>query len=562
MMPSSPVHFDSVGGMLRFLRRRARLSQRELSIAVGFSESHVSRIENNERPIDRTTLLALFVPVLHIQNEPALIDRLLVLCERNRTVLKAPAQTGSLTAADSTTLAVSNRLPTQLTSFIGRREELDEICDLLRNGETRLITLTGAGGCGKTRLALRVAENFALEVVHGVWWVELAALTDPQLLLRTVATTFDLTESPDHPFLSALTEYLRPRPALLILDNCEHLVDGVARLADALLRACAQLQILATSREILAVPGETIFRVQPLSLPPALPGGQPAKEEVEAYDAISLFVARAQATRQTFLMTDQNAPAIAHICQRLDGIPLGIEMAAAWVNLLRPEEIAERLAQDFDLLMSGNRTVLPRHQTLIAAIEWSHNLLSEPEQVLLRRLSVFRGGWNLEAAEGVAGEMAPLAHNETLTLLQRLVNQSMVVVDRYTGSTTRFRLLETVRDHAYQKLMAAGEEQQVRSLHLAYFSRLTQKTGHDAPSQDQRNGLAALELEEENLRSALDWSHSQPIAEEELRLAAALGPFWQRRGYYVEGCRRLTAALARNPKATPVRAQALLWAGA
>ncbi|MFZ2615902.1 MAG: AAA family ATPase, partial [Anaerolineae bacterium] len=261
----------SLGELLRFLRRRARLSQRELSIAVGYSESHISRIENNERPVDRASLLALFVPAVEIENEPETIARLLALCEQAQPLpaSSSPAPVPSRPGAEPQPVP-PNRLPVQLTSFIGRVEELAELRELLAEGQTRLLTLTGAGGCGKTRLALRVGEGMAHAYSHGVWLVELAALTDPRLLVREVASTFDLQENAERPLLAALTDFLRPRQALLILDNCEHLVDAAAHLAAALLQVCPDLRILATSRENLAVPGEIVYPVQPLALPPAL----------------------------------------------------------------------------------------------------------------------------------------------------------------------------------------------------------------------------------------------------------------------------------------------------
>ncbi|MBI3958841.1 MAG: XRE family transcriptional regulator, partial [Chloroflexi bacterium] len=261
------------GELLKFLRRRARLSQRELSIAIGYSESHISRIENNERPIDRSSLLALFVPALDIQNEPETIARLLALCEQAQP-LPADNPPGPVLSqpAPGAQPANRNHLPAQLTSFVGRREEVAELRDLLADRQTRLLTLTGAGGCGKTRLALRVGEEMAHAYSHGVWLVELAPLADPQLLVREVASTFDLRESTDHPLLSALADFLHPRQALLILDNCEHLVDMAAHLAATLLQACPTLQILATSRENLAIPGETNYPIHPLALPPALRG--------------------------------------------------------------------------------------------------------------------------------------------------------------------------------------------------------------------------------------------------------------------------------------------------
>ncbi len=557
----------SLGELLRFLRRRARLSQRELSIAVGYSESHISRIENNERPVDRASLLALFVPALEIENEPETIARLLALCEQAQPLPAAtlPAPVPSRPGAEPQP-APPNRLPVQLTSFIGRAEELAELRELLADDQTRLLTLTGAGGCGKTRLALRVGEEMAQAYRHGVWLVELAALTDPRLLVREVVSTFDLQENAERPLLAALTDFLRPRQALLILDNCEHLVEEAARLAAALLPACPDLRILATSRENLAVPGEIVYPVQPLALPPALRGGRPGRADVEGYDAIRLFVERARAALRGFALSDQNAPAVARICQRLDGIPLGIELAAAWLPLLSPKEIAARLERNLDLPAGGRRTLLPRHQTLAAAIAWSYHLLSGEEQALLRRLSIFGGDWSLEAAEEIAGELPPLTQADVLGLLRRLINKSLVTVERSAEGGTRYRFLEAIREFARQRLAESGEEAALADRHLAWFVTLAERAEPRLKSAQQLFWLAALDQEQENLRAALSHSLARGSVEEGLRLVGALGHFWEMRYHLVEGGRwgagLLDAAQGRSELIhSPWRAKALFTAG-
>ena len=444
--------------------------------------------------------------------------------------------------------APGNHLPIQLTSFIGRKEELVDVCDLLRTRQTRLVTLTGAGGCGKTRLALRAGEALAEEYAHGAWLVELAALSDPQLLPNAVAAAFDLGESADHPLFSVLSDFLRSRQTLLILDNCEHLVQAVAPLAEALLRACPQLQILATSRETLGVAGEVAFCVQPLALPPAQRGVQPPRSAVEEYDAIQLFVERARTAQRTFALTDQNAAAVARICQRLDGIPLGIELAAGWVNLLRPEEIASRLEENFNLLMGSTRTVLPRHQTLCAAIEWSYNLLPEIERLLLRRLSVFAGGWALEAAETVTSCPpdcpTPLTTKHVLSKLSQLVNKSLVAVEQSAEIEARYRMLEPIRVYLREKLAEAGEEPQLRDRHLAYHVALVEAAEPELKAHHQLIWLARLDQEQDNIRGALSWSLSQRKAAEGLRLVGALGQYWEMRFNLGEGGRWCEAVLA------------------
>lgn len=526
----SPASFATFGELLKFLRRRAQLSQLELSIAVGYSEAQISRLETNQRRPDRASVLALFVPALGIQRDPAVIERLVALCAEPAGAVKEEHPRG--------------RLPAALTSFIGRREEIAEICQMLRRNETRLVTLTGAGGCGKTRLALAVAEALASNYPHGVGLAELAPLSDPHLAVKTVAAAFGLGENSDRPLLGTLTDHLRPRRALLILDNCEHLIETAAELTATLLRGCPQLHILATSRETLSIPGEMDYRVQPLALPPLRQGERPLRAMVEGYDAISLFVERAATARRGFALLDQNAPAIARICRRLDGIPLALELAAAWVALLTPEQIAERLDEDFALLAGAQRGVVPRHQTLTAAIEWSYNLLTDTERALLRRLSIFNSGWNLEGAESVAGGLPPLATIETLALLQRLVSKSLVVVEHPPEGEPRYRLLETIRAYTREKLAASGEEAEVRDRCLNYLVALAERADPELRSARQMTWLARLDLELDNLRAALDWSLTPENAGAALRLVAALGHYWEMRSDLVEGGRWCDAALA------------------
>ncbi len=535
MNHSTLASYRSTGELLKVLRRRARLSQRELSIAVVYSESHISRLENNERPLDKSALLALFVPALQMQDQPETIERLLTLCAQNRTNL--PDEPAVPLPPSDIPAPGPSHLPAQLTSFIGRGEEITDLCAWLADPQTRLLTLTGAGGSGKTRLALRVGEEMAPFYRHGVWLVELAALADPQLLVKAAASVFNLRESVDGSLLSSLADFLRPRQALLILDNCEHLVDVAAHLAATLLQACPGLQILATSRETLAIPGEVNYPVYPLALPPALLGGQPGRADVEGYDAIRLFVERARVALRGFALQDQNAPAIARICQRLDGIPLGIELAAAWLPLLSPEQIAARLEHNFDLPMGGHRTLQPRHQTLAAAIEWSYNLLSQEERALLRRLSVFSGGWTLEAAEEITGELPPLAQADVLGTLQRLVSKSLVVVERSAEGKIRYRFLEAIREYARQQLARSGEETLLHERHLAWFVALAERAEPRLKSPQQLFWLAVLDQEQENVRAALGYTLSAASIEAGLRLAGALGHFWEMRFHVAEGSR-------------------------
>jgi predicted ATPase/DNA-binding CsgD family transcriptional regulator len=459
-----------------------------------------------------------------------------------------------------------HNLPRQLTSFVGRERELAAVRAAL--AAHPLVTLTGPGGGGKTRLALRAAAA-ALGTDgapggalyrDGVWWVDLAPLADPALVAQAVVAALGLREPPGRPHLATLTEHLRTRRLLLVLDNCEHLVGACARLADALLRAAPGLRVLATSRESLSVPGESVYRVPPLAAPD--PGDLPPIERFGDYDAVRLFVERARLTRPDFALTDQNAAAVAQVCRRLDGIPLAIELAAARVRILAVEQIAARLDDRFRLLSGGSPAALPRQQTLAAALDWSHDLLSEPERVLLRRLAVFAGGWTLEAAEQV-GAGGEIGAGEVLDLLTRLADKSLVDVGDELAGETRYRLLETIREYAREKLKAAGEAAALRRRHRDWYLALAERADPELVGRDQAVWMDRLEAERDNLRAALEWGQTDPDgAEAQLRLAGALGHFWAVRGHDAEGRAWLADALARPGERAPgARAGALAAAG-
>src|SRR5918912_25551 len=347
-------------------------------------------------------------------------------------------------------------LPSALSSFVGREEELTEVKRLLEHN--RLLTLTGSGGCGKTRLALAAASEVVEGFEDGVWMVELASLAEPSLVPQAVASTLGVRERPGSSLNEALSDYLRTRKLLLILDNCEHLIEACAELAEAWLHSCPGLRLLATSREALGITGEIAWPVPSLSLPDLR--RLPDIESLYRYESARLFVERTAAVRPNFTLTQQNAPAVAQVCYRLDGIPLAIELAAARMKVLSVEEISGRLGDSFGLLAAGSRTALPRQRTLHATMDWSHELLGRKERVLFRRLSVFASGFTLEAAESVcAGE--ELQRDEVLELLSGLVDKSLVVAQDPDG-TARYRLLETIRQYGREKLEEAGEGERVR----------------------------------------------------------------------------------------------------
>jgi predicted ATPase/class 3 adenylate cyclase len=365
--------------------------------------------------------------------------------------------------------AFAHNLPVQLTRFIGREREMADVKRLL--AASHLLTLTGSGGCGKTRLALQVAADLLEEYTDGVWLVELAALTDPALVAQTVVSALGAREEPSRTPAQTLLEYLRPKHLLLVLDNCEHLLAACAQLADTSLRSCPNLRVLASSREGLGVAGEQTYRVPSLSVPDA--EHLPSLERLQEFEAVQLFAARAALSQPTFAVTAANARAVVQVCRRLDGIPLAIELAAARVKALPVEKVAERLDDRFRLLTGGSRTALPRQQTLRALIDWSYDLLTETERKLLRRLSVFAGGWTLEAAEAVCSGDG-LDEWEVLDLVTTLVDKSLVQYEAGEGEA-RYRLLETVRQYARDRLLESGEADVARGRQLDWCLALAER---------------------------------------------------------------------------------------
>ncbi len=430
-----------------------------------------------------------------------------------------------------------HNLPLQLTSFIGREKEIAEVQAMLRKTPGRLVTLTGSGGVGKTRLTLQAAASLLESFPDGAWLVELAPLTDPARLPSAAAAVLDVHETPGRPASVALRDYLRTKRLLLILDNCEHLAEACAGLAARLLQASPGLHIMATSRERLGVEGETTFHVPSLSIPGA--HERMDLKAVSQYEAVRLFIERAQSDSPGFTLTEDNAQVIAQICQRLDGIPLAIELAAARTRLLSVGQIATRLDDAFRLLTGGSRTALPRHQTLRASIDWSYNLLTPQEQSLLRALSIFAGGWTLEAAEAVC------ADRNVLDGLGQLVDKSLVIAMQRTGSEgTRYRMLETIRQYAGEKLASLGEDGLAHDRHLAYFLQLAERIEPEMHGRHQKARLDQLEEELDNLRLALGWA-LQTDLEAELRLATAMMWFWLIHTRNLEGLEWLEQGLAR-----------------
>jgi non-specific serine/threonine protein kinase len=439
----------------------------------------------------------------------------------------------------------------------------------------RLLTLTGAGGIGKTRLALAVADaSSAAGEVERVAFAALAPLESPASVPQVVATALGVRMQSGRPLLEALAAAVGGRAVLLVLDNCEHLVEACAALAEALLGACSRLRVLATSREPLGIAGEVVWRVPSLRLPEgavapgaaSLPGDARSASvgRLADVEAVRLFVERARAVRPGFAVTAANAPAVAEVCRRLDGIPLALELAAARVRALAVEQIAVRLDDRFRLLVGGSRTALPRQRTLGAALEWSYQLLGPAERALLCRLAVFAGGWCLEASEAV-GAGDPVEPDDVLDLLTGLVDKSLVLAEAEAdagGDEVRYSLLETVRQFAADRLGEAGETGAARDRHLAWVAGWAERTTPRLVGHDQLRWLRRLALEHDNFRAALEWCRAQGDAATELRLAGALGRFWHLHGPSSEGRAWLRHALEHNPPSpSPVRALALNWAG-
>jgi len=449
----------------------------------------------------------------------------------------------------------TNNLPAQLGQFIGREKELAHIKQCL--AQHRLVTLTGSGGIGKTRMAIQAARELLAEYPHGGWLAELAPVADPRLVPQAVAAVWEVREEQGRPLQVTLVDYLREKALLLVLDNCEHVIDASSQLAGTLLQRCPGLRILASSREALGVEGEFVMVVPSLSLPPA---GPASRETLESSEAVRLFVSRAATALPGFELTDANAAAVAQVCCRLDGVALALELAAARVKALRVEQIAARLDDAFHLLTGGSRAALPRQQTLRATMDWSHALLSEAERACFRRLAAFAGGWTLEAAEAVcAGDRVETF--DVLDLLAQLENKSLVVIEREPGQEARYRLLETIRQYAWERLQEAGEEEQSRTRHLATYCRLAQAVEPKLYGAQQLEGLAQLDAEQSNIRAALEWGLENG-QEAGAQLAAALFWYWHLRTVWADGYVWLQRALAAASGGTkPLRALLLSRAG-
>jgi predicted ATPase len=451
--------------------------------------------------------------------------------------------------------ALRTNLPQALTSFVGRARELAQVRDQARRA--RMVTLVGPGGTGKTRLMIEAASALLDRFPDGVWLVELAAIADPAQLAQAIAVSLSARAEGNVPALTVVQAALVEKKTLLLLDNCEHIVDEAARIAEALLRALPQLHILATSREPLATEGEVVHRVPSLSVPEPDTHGIAAILESEA---VRLFVERAQAAAPSFTLSERNAEVVAHVCERLDGIPLALELAAARLGALSIDELASRLHDRFHLLTGGRRTALPRQRTLRALIDWSYDLLSEDERAVLMTIAVFAGGFTLGAAESIRDTAAPITKS-VVDALERLVQKSLLIADLDHGSETRYRLLETIREYATEKLIEAGRANDARRRHFDYFLALAERAEPELRTPRVLEWLERLEADHDNLRAALDWA-ADADPRGHARLAGALHEFWDARGHFAEARTRLERAIMLHTTEDASRLKALLGCGA
>jgi non-specific serine/threonine protein kinase len=607
MGPPEPVRITTPSGhrprwsaVLRALREARGVTIDGWGARLGVSRKTVQRWERGERVPDPGAEASILTychdaglfrtyvhgPLAGMNLTPELLQDL--LAEARWRVDRGPieaAPSGNPIAGVQVTdtphanaQAPPSNLPIHLTSFVGRQREIAVVRRV--QAETRLLTLTGAGGCGKTRLALALADELLWAYPHGVWFIDLAPLADSALLPQLVASALAVRPAGRQPVVEAVIDAIRDRNLLLLLDNCEHLLPRCAELAETLLRACPGMAIVATSRTSLGIGGEVVWRVPPMSVPsstfqiPREPG--PFVEtgtlnlELEQADAVRLFVERARLQRPEFAATPADGATIVEICRRLDGMPLAIELAAARISVLSVGQIAARITDRFRLLTGGGRTALPRHQTLRGAMEWSFDLLSGQERAMLRALSVFAGGFPLDAAEAVCtsasvdGESTIISAADVLDMLARLVDHSLVIAEEHAGES-RYRLLETVRQYAAEHLERSGESVDVRARHRDWCLALARRAAPEMEGRpDQLHWLNRLETEHDNIRAALAWSMERDDIEAGLLLAGELWLFWEFRGHLAEGSAWLTELLkraSRKPIAMSSRAHALLGAG-
>ena len=528
----------SFGGWLRKQRRTLDLTRQALADQVGCAEVTVRRIEAGTLKPSRE-LAGIILERLGI---PA--------SERSQWIAFARGVSGFPYPPLPESNDPKSNIPAALTTFVGREKEQKQVIGLIRRH--RLVTLTGSGGVGKTRFAIKVGEQLLENYPDGIWLAELAPLNDSTLLPQTVATLFGLKAQSGISHIELLINFLGTKSTLLILDNCEHLVDASAHLADTLLKNCPDLKILATSREPLGTAGEALYRLPSLGVPDL----KFRFEAMRECESVQLFEERVQLVQFDFSLTPDNAASVARICRRLAGIPLAIELAAAKVRVFSPAQIAKQLEKSFNLLAGGPRTALPRHQTLRASIDWSWSLLTESEQRLMRQLAVFAGGWTLEAAQAVCD-------GEVFHLLNSLLTRSLLVRKQISENNDRYSFHEIIRQYSREKLFETDEATHMRDRHLNYFIQLAEQGFKELQGANDLVWIEKLEMEHDNLRAALGWSLESPNVDPQkaLRLSGSLQDFWDWRGYTSEGYQWTSRALKNAPD-SPTREHCRAFVGA
>src|SRR5215207_1672199 len=492
----------SFGRWLYNRRRSVDLTRQALANQVGCAEITLRRIENDTLKPSKELALILLEKLGIPKNE---YPRWL---EFARGLTGNPEQ-----SYDSLSTKQTTNLPSLLTSFIGREKEQADVISLVT--KHRLVTLLGMGGIGKTSLAWQVGHKLLKDYPHGVWFIALDALNNPVLVPQTVAAVFELRELGDRSSTEMLTNRFREKTVLLILDNCEHVLTGCAQLSIALLANCPNLKILATSREMMNVAGEAAYQIPSLPMPDQ---DELSLEKLTENESIRLFTERASLVLESFVLTRENVPTVVDICRRADGIPLAIELAAACVNFLQVTEILDQLRESFALLYSDHQVTMSHHQTLQASLDWSWSLLNEAEQKCMRQLSVFAGGWTLEAAQAVCDE-------DVLGLTSALVKKSLIKVDQVAGRATRYRFHEMVRQYLYKKLLEAGEEATIRLRHLEYFLHFSERAEPALRGPQQMEWYSRINDDRDNLRVALEQAARTDL-EAGLYLSGRLANFW------------------------------------
>lgn len=547
----SPDSFSSFGELLRYLRKRAELSQRELALYVGYHYSYMSRIENNEYVPNSAMLMARFIPALGLEKEPAWTRRLLDLAMSGgrRASIRSENSSGLSDVKDESEMVetdlTSVSFPVSLTPLLGRRTHVETLIQLISRSEVRLVTLVGPPGVGKTRLAIQAATEAAGMFAHGLKFIDLAPIIETSNFLPALAQNLGVNEIAEMPLIIRLAQALRQKNILLVMDNFEQLVEAGPQVYQ-LLSSTANVKALVTSRIPLHITGETLFTVPPLSLPLQRSDSdiQGLTSELMVFSAIQLFVERACAVQPDFQLTSENSGAILEICKRLDGLPLAIELAAARARALSPQAMLNAFERRFDWFAPNYREEQSSKQTLRGTIDWSYNLLTEKEQILLRRLSVFSGGRTVDTAkavcadEEIVGRKSAIHADEVFDLLIQLTDKSLLYTE-HQNEETRFHFLETIHEFAREKMKQAREDVDFYNRHLAYFCGIAERVELEIEYENQTVWLNRCETEHNNMRAALDWSLQEGAdLQTGVRLAASLGLFWYLHSHFVEGLER------------------------